>query len=199
MAHGKDTPSLVAAAMALDDELRAFDELAREAKDQRMNGQKSLSRTAALLSASLQARERIENGVRNLVAEIGGAQGRQEASVQTLVDVAAHLERRTKERDDLLARFGGLGTSASRVNALAANLAARRQEGAAEAEILDLLAEIQAQMTGVAAEADALTEAAERDGWPEIARQAEAVRQQVNAVKSKLAAAHRNIAANAPS
>jgi chromosome segregation ATPase len=199
MAHGKDTPSLVAAAMALDDELRAFDELAREAKDQRMNGQKSLSRTAALLSASLQARERIENGVRNLVAEIGGAQGRQEASVQTLVDVAAHLERRTKERDDLLARFAGLGTSAARVNALAANLATRRQEGAAEAEILDLLAEIQAQMTGVAAEADALTEAAERDGWPEIARQAEAVRQQVNAVKSKLAAAHRNIAANAPS
>ncbi len=199
MAQRKEIPSLVAAAMALDDELRAFDELAREAKEQRMNGQKALSRTTALLSESLNARERIEDGVRKLVAEIGGCQRRQQDSIQILVDVAATLERRTKERDDLLARFAGLGASAARVNVLAADLSMRRQEGAAEAEILELLVGIQTEMTGVAAEADALTEAAEASGWPEIARQADTVRQQVNAVKSKLAAAHRNIASNAPS
>jgi chromosome segregation ATPase len=199
MPNRKDTPALVAAAMALDDELRAFDELARDAKEQRMNGQKALSRTAALLSQSLNARERIEDGVRKLVAEIGAAQKRQQDSIQILVDVAAELERRTKQRDDLLSRFAGLGTSAARVNVLAADLATRKQEGATEPEILELLTGIQAEMTGVAAEADALTEAAEATGWPEIARQADAVRQQVSAVKSKLAAAHRNIAANAPS
>jgi hypothetical protein len=199
VAQRKEIPSLVAAAMALDDELRAFDELAREAREQRMNGQKALSRTTALLSESIHARERIESGVRNLVAEIGGCQKRQQDSIQILVDVAATLERRTKERDDLLARFAGLGASAARVNLLAANLSNRRQEGADEVEILGLLMDIQAEMTGVAAEADALTEAAETSEWPEIARQADAVRQQVNAVKSKLAAAHRNIASSAPS
>ncbi|HEY5146759.1 MAG TPA: hypothetical protein VII82_08320, partial [Polyangiaceae bacterium] len=93
----------------------------------------------------------------------------------------------------------GLGTSAASVNALAANLATRRQEGALETEVLELLREIQTKMSDVAAEADALAEAAEKDGWPEIARQADAVRQQVNAVKSKIAAAHRTISAGAPS
>jgi hypothetical protein len=199
MAQRKETPSLVAAATALDDELRVFDELAREAKEQRLNGQKALSRTAGLLNDSLGARTRIEEGVRRLVSEIGRAQGRQQASIEILVEVAAQLELRTKQRGELLGRFAGLGASASRVNALAADLALRRQGGAAEAEILALLQEIQGQMTGVANEADELTEAAEKDGWPDIARQADAVRQQVNAVKSKLAAAHRNIAANAPS
>jgi len=199
MAQRKDVPSLVAAATALDDELRALDEIARQAKEQRMNSQKTLSRTAAVLTESVTARERIEAGVRRLVAEIGEAQQRQVASVQVLVDVAAELERRSQNREALLTRFAGLGTSAARVNAMAADLAARRQEGAAETELLELMREIQEQMTAVAAEAGALTEAAETDGWPEIARQADAVRQQVHDVKSKLAVAQRNLAAGAPS
>jgi chromosome segregation ATPase len=203
MAERKDIPPLVAAAMALDDELRAFDDIAKQAKEQRMNSQKTLSRTAAVLNESVEARERIEAGVRRLVTEIGGAQERQQRSVQALVDVAAELERRSKAREELLTRFAGLGTSAAQVNALAAELAmkkaATKDGGATENEVLDLLREIQAQMTAVASEADALTEAAEKDGWPEIARQADAVRQQVNAVKTKVAAAHRSISAGAPS
>jgi chromosome segregation ATPase len=199
MAERKPIPSLVAAATALDDELRAFDEIARQAKEQRMNSQKTLSRTAAVLTESVNARTRIEEGVRRLVAEIGEAQKRQESSVHVLVEVAAELERRTKDRETLLARFATLGTSAARVNTMAADLANRRQEGAPATELLELLRGIQGEMSSVALEADALTEAAEKDGWPEIARQAEAVRQQVNAVKSKLATAQRDLAAGAPS
>jgi hypothetical protein len=199
MAERKALPSLVAAATALDDELRAFDEIARQAREQRMNSQKTLSRTAAILTESVNARARIEEGVRRLVTEIGQAQQRQEASVQVLVEVAAELEQRTKDRDALLARFAGLGTSAASVNAMAVDLAARRQAGADATELLELLREIQAKMSSVSAEADALTEGAENDGWPEIARQADAVRQQVNAVKGKLAAVQRDLASGAPS
>jgi hypothetical protein len=199
MADSKEIPSLVAAATALDDELRAFDDIARRAKQQRMTSQKTLSRTTAILTESVNARARIEAGVRRLVDEIGTAQRRQEASVQVLVDVAAELERRTKEREALLTRFAGLGTSAARVNAMAADLANRQKEGAGETELLELLREIQTQMSAVATEAQAVTEAAEKDEWPEIAKQADAIRQQVNAVKSKLAAAQRNLAAGAPS
>ena len=83
MPERKDVPSLVAAAMALDEELRAFDEIARQASEQRMNSQKTLSRTAAVLNESVEARARIEAGVRRLVTEIGGAQARQQQSVQT--------------------------------------------------------------------------------------------------------------------
>jgi chromosome segregation ATPase len=199
MAERKALPSLVAAATALDDELRAFDEIARQAREQRMNSQKTLSRTAAILTESVNARVRIEEGVRRLVTEIGQAQQRQEASVQVLVEVAAELEQRTKDRDALLARFAGLGASAASVNTMAVDLATRRQAGAGANELLELLRDIQGQMSSVSAEADALTEAAETDGWPEIARQADAVRQQVNAVKGKLAAVQRDLASGAPS
>jgi hypothetical protein len=199
MAERKEVPALVAAATALDDELRAFDEIARQAKEQRMNSQKTLSRTAAILTESVTARGRIEAGVRRLVAEIGQAQQRQEASVQALVHVAAELEQRTKNRDQLLTRFAGLGTAAARVNAMAAELAERRTQGATETEVLEFLREIEAQMTQVAAEADELTQVADKDGWPEIARQGDAVRQQVNAAKSKLVTAKRNLASGAPS
>ncbi len=199
MPERKDIPSLVAAATALDDELRAFDEIARQAKDQRMNSQKTLTRTAAILTESVTARDRIEAGVRRLVAEIGQAQQRQEASVQVLVAAAAELEQRTKNRETLLARFAGLGASAARVNTMAADLATRRNEGAAESEILELLREIEGHMSQVAAEADELTATAEKDGWPDIARQGDAVRQQINAAKSKLATARRSVASGAPS
>ena len=199
MSERKEIPSLVAAAMALDDELRAFDEIARQAKEQRMNSQKTLSRTAAVLSESVEARGRIEGGVRRLVEEIGFAQKRQETSVQALVDVAADLEERTKSRERLLTRFAGLGASAARVNTMAAELGTRRNEGAGGTEVLDLLREIEDQMSAVATEADEVGEAAEKDGWPEIARQADAVRQQINAAKSKLAAAKRTLASGAPS
>lgn len=199
MSERKALPPLVAAATALDDELRAFDEIARQAREQRMNSQKTLSRTAAILTESVNARVRIEEGVRRLVTEIGQAQRRQEASVQVLVEVAAELEQRTKDRDTLLARFAGLGASAASVNTMAVDLAARRQAGAGATELLELLREIQGQMGTVSAEADALTEDAEKEGWPEIARQADAVRQQVNAVKGKLAAVQRDLASGAPS
>jgi hypothetical protein len=199
MAHRKETSPLVAAAVALEDELRAFDDLARVSGQQRMNSQKALTRAAGVLAESVNARARIEDCVRGLVAEIAGAQQRQQESIRTLVEVASELERRAKERDELLLRFGVLGGSAARVNALAGELSTRRQDGAAEAEILERLQAIQVQMTGVASEAEVLAEAAEKSDWLDIARQADAVRQQVNAVKIKLAALHRNIAANAPS
>ena len=41
-------------------------------------------------------------------------------------------------------------------------------------------------MAQVAAEADELPQPAKKDGWPDIARQGDAVRQQINAAKNAL-------------
>ena len=143
------------------------------------------------------------------MAEIGQAQRRQEASVQVLVATAAELEQRTKNRESLLTppppppRFAGLGASAARVNTMAADLATRRNEGATESEVLELLREIEGQMAQVAADADELTETAEKDGWPDIAEWGARGRRSAadqRPRKSKLATAKsRNLASGAPS
>jgi hypothetical protein len=96
-------------------------------------------------------------------------------------------------------RFAALGESASHVNTLTNELTARRSAGATESEIIEGLQAIQVQMAAVVAEAEALATAARDKDWPELARQADAVRQQVLAAKNKLAIAQRTVATRAPS
>jgi hypothetical protein len=65
--------------------------------------------------------------------------------------------------------------------------------------LLERLGDIRGQMERVAAEARALAETAEAGGWTEIARQADALRQEVLSTQNKLAMAQRSLAARAPS
>jgi chromosome segregation ATPase len=195
----KDGSPLLAAAAELEDELEAFAELAVEAKRHALSNEKSLSRAARALTSSVDHQARIEVKLRALVMEIEKAREKQQTSVTALMEVARDLEARTKKRDELLSRFAALGASATHVNALTIELATRKTEGAPDQEILERLAEIQLQMAGVAAEAETLATAAQHDGWTEIARQADGVKQQIHAAKNKLAIAQRDIAARAPS
>ncbi len=191
--------TLVLAAAALDDELRALDELAQSAKAASLRTDKGLTRVTHTLTESVEQRARIEEKLRALVAEIDAARLRQEHSVTALVEVAHELGERSKEREGLLHRFSELQGSAASINELTHELSRRRAEGATDQEVLGKLDEIHTRMEGVAAAARELVERAETDGWSEIARHADAVRQQIQSAKSNLAAAQRKIAAGAPS
>jgi hypothetical protein len=199
MSRPKETAALVAAAASLVDELAALDALAEEARHCRMRTEKGLSRAARLLTDSVEYRARIEEKLRALVGEIEAARTQQQKSIQALLEVARELDERSKERDTLLARFGALGATAARVSALAVKLGDRRNEGAGEQELLERLRDIRGQMERVAAEARALAETAEAGGWTEIARQADALQQEVLSTQNKLAMAQRSLAARAPS
>ena len=199
MSKGKDVPPLVAAAAALDDELRGLTELARGTKGEALDGEKFMARATRALTASVDQQARIEQRLRELVAEIERARVAQQENIDVLVHVARDVEARAKSRDGLLARFGALGQSAGHVNVLAVELSRRKSEGADDTEVLERLTAIELEMAGVVAEAEVLTEAAKAENWPEIARQADGVRQQMLAAKNKLALAHRNVASRAPS
>jgi hypothetical protein len=113
--------------------------------------------------------------------------------------VAHALEGRAASFDGLMNRFAALGESARGVNELTTGLSARKNEGAPESELLDGLRVLDEHMLKVVVDAEALAQDAAADGWPEISRQADSVRQQVRAAKNKLALAHRTVAARAPS
>jgi hypothetical protein len=98
-----------------------------------------------------------------------------------------------------LKRFEALGESAREVNVMAVEADGKRQAGAAESEVLAALGGVEARMTEVVAEADALATLAAEQDWADLARQADAARQQVLAAKNKLTAARRSVATRAPS
>lgn len=199
MATPKTASPLVTAAAALDEELRAYDELAAEAKRAPMNSEKGLQRAIKIVQDSAGRNERIQEKLKGLVAEIELARTRQVESLNTLLEAARAVETRAQQHDGMMQRFAALGESARQVNTMTVALSERRQAGAAEAELLEGLNGIQIQMATVVAEAEALTILATEQDWPDFARQADAVRQQVLAAKNKLVLAHRTVATRAPS
>lgn len=190
---------LVAAAAAVDAELREYDELAREVKQVPLDGEKALARAARLLSESTQRQPRIQEKLKILVGEIEGARLRQQASLEMFVETSRALEARANEFDALMRRFAAVGESAQALHRLTSDISDKKNSGAPEADLLEGLRQIEEHMSKVVADAADLAREAERDGWPEMARQADSIRQQVGAARKKLALASRTVAARSPS
>lgn len=199
MPKAPPTSPLVAAAALLDQQLREYDNLALEAKKVELDDEKALARVARVLETSTTRQPAIQEALRALVSEIDAARLRQQKSLDTLVEVSRALEARALQFDALMKRFSALGESAHAVNQLTTELSAQQGEGAPESQVLEGLRELEQHMGRVVQGADDLARDAQESGWTEIARQADAVRQQVRAAKNKLSLAQRTVAARAPS
>jgi hypothetical protein len=186
---------LVLAAAAVDDELRAYDDLAGEAKRARIDSAKTLERAARMIQESTSRNETVHEKLRELATQIEAARLRQVDSLGVLLEAARHVQARTEQYDALLKRFAALGESAREVNALAMELDAKRQE----TELPEGLGKVDEAMAKVVTDAEALAAIAGEQGWDDLERQADAARQQVLVVKNKLAAARRTAAMRAPS
>jgi hypothetical protein len=195
----KYASSLLTAAAALDDELRGYDELADEARRSPIDSEKGLQRAVRVVQDSAGRHDVIQERLRALVTEIEAARTRQVESLNALLELAKRVQVRAEQHDVLVRRFSALGESAQHVKALTSEISERRNTGATEAEMLDGLREILTQMATVVAEAEALTALAREQDWPDFARQADSVRQQVLAVKNKVALAQRSMSSRAPS
>jgi hypothetical protein len=190
---------LVAAAAAVDEELREYEELAREARRIALDGEKGLARAARLLSESTTRQPRVQEKLKTLVGAIEGARVRQQESLDVLVEISRTLEARAGEFDALMKRFASVGESAQIIQQLTNAVSAKKNSGAPETELLDGLRALEEHMRKVVVDAQELAREAERTGWPEMARQADSIEQQVRAAKNKLALAYQHVAARAPS
>ena len=198
-AHTHSPSPLVAAAAALESELRAYDELAHEAQRTRIDSERGLRRAIAIVQESGGMSERIQERLRALVAEIEQARVRQVESLNALLAAANTVEKRAQEHTALMQRFAALGESAGHVNTLTMALSEKRSAGTPDTELLPDLQAIQAHVVTVVSEAEALSHLAREDQWPDLARQADSVRQQVLSAKNKLALAYKAVAMRAPS
>lgn len=164
---------LAEAALALDQELRRFEELAEQAGRVKLNSEKNLERATDALARAAQSQDRIQAQVQKLVAAVAAARQKQEAEAAALMARAHQIAQRRSRFGEVLQRMGGLGQMAKEVQ--------ERLKGAGD------LDEVLARMQQVADDAAEIGRAAQEGEMEDLARQADTLRQQVLTAKNKVA------------
>lgn len=189
---------LVAAAEALDAELRSFERLADAARRHPLSSQKNLERMAGVLKEAAESDARMEGAVRALAEAITAARQKQQAQAEVVHARALALQQRTEDFMELQRSFQALGASAADLTVRMKEVLGQRGGGAPGegsegggggggggggiAGLADLV-----ERTGaVTDEARRLAEAAKEKDFGDIAQQADGLRQQLAAARNRL-------------
>ena len=187
---------LGAAAAALDEALVRCETLAAEAGRVRLDSEKNLNRAARLLSDAAEGQEQVATHVRALVAAVESARQRQQVNAVALAARAEELQGRVGELQALMTSFSALGQEAKDLNLLMAEVFAKKKDAAAKAELLQGLDTIHMRMAGAVATAETIAKAADEKQMVDVARQADAIRQQIHAARNKLELLRQSLARN---
>jgi|SRR5688572_1301640 DNA repair exonuclease SbcCD ATPase subunit len=172
-----EVPEIVRAAEALEAQLTELESRSRAARKIELDSEKNIQRAARELNEALAAPEGLANGLRDLAQAMERMQGRQQAALEPLSEFASQIQARLARLEEHMQAFAELGQAASRLSAL---LKAGPEGGTA------LIRDANAQLSSIAQGAGSLFDAARADGFPEVAREAEALKQRVNALRKRL-------------
>lgn len=185
---------LVAAATALDTELRRFEDLSQQIKKLPFNSEKNLERAAKALEEIATSDERLGEQVRALVEAVSHVRERQQTHATIVQERALELQARTEVYQTLLQHFGTLGQEAGSINALVQDIAAQgRSTPEEKAKVIERLVTAQEKMALVADGAKALTDAATAKDFQDLARSADNLRQSLLAARNKIGLLHKGL------
>src|SRR4051812_41390815 len=151
---------LAEAALALDQELRRYEDLAEQAARLKLNTEKNLERATEALTRAAESQDRINGHVQRLVAAVGGAREKQESDARALMARAEEIAARRKEFAEVLERMAGLGGMAKEVQE------ALKTGPGAMGQVLE-------RMQQIADEAGEILRTAQAKEMEDVARQAE--------------------------
>ena len=178
MAKGDDhSPELVRAAQAVESEIVTLEERSRSVRKIRLHSDKSIARAVKELNEALEMPDRIGEGLRGLVAAMERMQARQQAALEPLAACAASIQQRAQQLGQHMEAFARLGKAAGDVATLI------QVEGGDHASVLD---QVEAKLTSITEEARSVFEAARSDDFPEVAREADALKQRILALRGRL-------------
>lgn len=172
----KRVAEIVRAAEELEDELGQLETLSRAVRKNRLDSEKSIVRAAKELSEALALPERLATGLRGLATAMREMETRQHAALEPLAAFAQEVQARMKKLEEHMRAFAALGKAAGEATALL--------QGAGERA--ELVESAKVQLSGIADGARALLEAARADDFPDVAREADALKQRVTALRRKL-------------
>jgi methyl-accepting chemotaxis protein len=182
-----ESSELVAAATAIEEELRKFETMAEEVRSGPLRSQKHLEKMGKLLNQVADCDERMVANMRMLLGVLNKWRDRQQALATEVNSRAQELQERTKVYQELMQRFGGLGQEAGALSTQMQEVAGMTQQGQpmkAE-EIISSLQQVNERMTQVADNAGKLASDAEAHDFLDVSRDAESLRQQLLAARNR--------------
>lgn len=198
MSTKPSTTPLAAAATAIEEELQRYERVTAELR-RPVNSEKSLKRTKHLIEESSHCEQRMAERLHALVAAINGVRARQEACLEVTNGAVEQLQKRAGELEGLLLRFSTLGQAAKEINEPVKDIVSQKGDGADAGTLLHSVTAISQRMESLVGEADQVLAAAEAGDWPDLAREAKAMKQQMRDVRHKILLVARELASNAPS
>jgi hypothetical protein len=181
----------VDAAGAFDETLRRFGALVESAGRAELDSGEGLARAAGALEKVAACEEEIQQRAQALSAALTAAREAQETQTQAIGTRALEVQKRTEEYANLLRRLEGVGQSAADLNAGAQKLAAARKverqmpQETISATLLEL-GELETQMQSVAGATETLASDARGARFDDVARKADALRQQLLAARNRV-------------
>lgn len=172
----KDLSELVRAALALEEELSSLEGVSRATQKIRLDSEKNIGKAAKELNVALALPERIGAQLGALVQAMQGMQARQEAALTPLAAFATQIQRRMQQLGEHMQAYAALGESTSALTALLT----------ADGAGTTVLEQVKPELTRIADGARALSEAARTDEFPEVSREADALKQRILALRRKL-------------
>jgi len=172
----KESSELVAAAAAFDAELTAYARLGELFVRTPLDGVKHIERANGTLGEIAACEERLQAAGQRLIAALTDARGRQESLA---ADVVAHVPAVQARNQALQAHMTELGALATEVGALNQTIAGHNGTAAGARSLAE-------EVAALADKAAALAARARADALDEVAVQAHALHQKLDAVAKKL-------------
>jgi len=175
--NSKGLSPLVSAASSLENDLLQLESIARAARKTPLTSEKNIARAARELQEALTLPERLAAGLQALASAMATMQTRQQAALEPLAVFAGEIQQRHKRLAEHMQAFAALGAAAAEVTA-------RIQGG--EGERAAILSDVDAQLGKISNDARALFEVAHAEDFPELAREADALKQRAAALRRRL-------------
>jgi DNA repair exonuclease SbcCD ATPase subunit len=172
----KNASEIVRAAQTLEDEIVLLETISKSARKIRLNSGKNIARAAAELNETLALPERLAQRLQEVAAALTSMQQRQQAALEPLTAFAVEIQRRTQRLGEHMQSFDALGKAAGEING---QLAASQGDRA-------VVARAEARLQEISDAARTLFEAARGDDFPEIAREADVLKQRMAALRKRL-------------
>src|SRR6187431_3768240 len=173
----KEPSALVRAASALEAELLELESISRATRKVPLTSEKSIARATKELTEALTLPDRLAAGLSALAAAMATMQTRQQAALEPLAAFASEIQQRHQRLREHMQAFAALGTAAAEVTA-------RIQSG--DGDRSAVLSDVDAQLAKIAGDARALFDAAHAEDFPELAREADALKQRAASLRRRL-------------
>ncbi len=186
MNRSKQESELVAAAEALDEGFRRFEQLTESIQQVPLNSQKNLLRASEMLTEIAGLGEALQRQLGSIVAAIAKFRQQQEGQADRVQKQAEQVQERSRALQGLLEQYRSLGESARQLNLGLQKLSTAPGDASGASSLLARLQELEPGVEELMQGASSLTERANALGFSDMAHQADSLSQQLQAVRNKV-------------